>query len=163
QFPSEFVLTLTSGSGSRAPLIDTSSTESPETMFWLRPLNSGWHSVGGRRHALLRVALFFADNRGNGLQPVVLVQIDEFDALRVPARLADIFHEGPHHLAAHGNQHDLVLVFHRERAHRRAGFFGRFHRDDAFAAPRLFAVFLETGPFADAVLTRHEQRRVGND
>ena len=52
---------------------------------------------------------------------------------------------------------------HGQRADDAAGFVGGLHRDDALAAARLEAVFVEIGALADAVFAGDQQRRVGHD
>ena len=61
-----------------------------------------------------------------------------------------------------GDEHDLVGILDRQRAHNLARPLGRLHRDDAFAAAGLEAVFAEIRAFADAVFTRHQQRGLRN-
>src|SRR5665213_2414314 len=101
-----------------------------------------------------------ADDRRDGLKLVAGIEVDEFHAHGVAASLADVPYIRPHHLATDGDEHDFVGVAHGERADHAAGFVAGLHRDDAFAAARLDAVFVKPGAFADAVFARDEQRRV---
>src|SRR5437660_7615321 len=109
--------------------------------------------------AFISVALLFTDDRRDGLQLVIWLQIDEFDALGIAAGLADVFHEGAHHLPTDGDEHDFVFVLYRQRANNGAGLLCGLHRNDAFAATRLLAVFLKAGPLADPVFAGDKQRR----
>src|SRR5262249_20368090 len=74
------------------------------------------------------------------------------------------------HLAAGGNQHNLVRLADGQCADHTSGLFVGFHRDNAFAAARLKPIDLlhravlqhhvERRAFADAVLSGYEQRGV---
>lgn len=93
-----------------------------------------------RRRSKLRVFLFGfffvfgGDDGGDGLEVVVFVEVDEFDALGVAAGFADAFDGDADHLAFVGDEHDFVGFADAEGAGDAAGFFGGFHGDDAFAA-----------------------------
>jgi len=85
------------------------------------------------------------------------VEVDELDALRVAASHPDVLDTGTHHLPANGDEHNLVVRFHCQRAADLAGLGGGLHGNDALAAARLRAVLVELSALADAVLAGDEQ------
>ena len=74
---------------------------------------SGRWRLRGRRFL---VALL-ADDRGDGLELVAFVQVDEFDAHGVSTRLANVLDGRAHHLVTDGDEHDFVFVLDGEGAH----------------------------------------------
>src|SRR5262249_29708121 len=94
---------------------------------------------------------------GDGLKLLAIAQAHEFYAHGVASGFADFFDAGAHHLALGGDEHDLIGLAHGERADHVAGFVAGLHRDDAFAAARLFAVVVEGSAFADTMLARDEE------
>ena len=91
------------------------------------------------------------------MELVFAVEVDELDALRVAAGHPDVIDTGAHHLAADGDEHDLVVRFHGQRAADLACLGCGLHSDDALAAARLRAVLVELGSLTDAVLAGYEQ------
>ena len=85
------------------------------------------------------------------------MEVDELDALRVAAGHPDVIDTGAHHLAADGDEHDLIVRFHGQRAADLACLGCGLHGDDALAAARLRAVLVELGSLTDAVLAGYEQ------
>ena len=85
------------------------------------------------------------------------MEVDELDALRVAAGHPDVLDTSAHHLAADGDEHDLVVRFHGQGAANLAGLGRGLHGNDAFAASCLRAVLVELGALADAVLAGDQQ------
>ena len=85
------------------------------------------------------------------------MEVDELDALRIAAGHPDVLDAGTHHLAANGDEHDLVVRFHGQGAADLARLGGGLHGDDALATAGLRAVLVELGALADAVLTGNQQ------
>src|SRR5438128_4304864 len=84
--------------------------------------------------------------------------LDEADALRRAADRADAAGAHPQDHALLRDQHQLIVVVHVGDADDLAVAIARLDVDDADAAARLQAVFLELGPLAVAVLRDGQQR-----
>src|SRR5205085_12257848 len=78
---------------------------------------SGTSTRGFWRRGTLSRSLFgLADHGRDGLQSVLFVEIDQFNALSVSASLANVFDCRAHHLSAHGDEQNLLFLLNGERA-----------------------------------------------
>src|SRR4029077_483623 len=114
----------------------------------------------GRRGLVLALALFLALGKASdGCDALALLAGDQPDTPGVPANHTDLVDAEPDHLAAAGDQHDLVLVRHHAYADHPAGLVGGLHGDDALAAAAGEAVLVHLRALAVASLGDREQRR----
>ena len=100
----------------------------------------------------------FADDRGDCLEPILTMEVYEFDTLCVAASHSYVLNAGAHHLAADGNKHNFIRITHRQCTADLTGLGRSLHSDDAFTTARLDALLVEPSTLANAVLTSNEQR-----
>ena len=100
-----------------------------------------------------------ADDGRDGLQFFAFAQSEELHSHGIAAGLTYFLYPRANHLTFGRDQHQLIVIGHRERADDIAGLVSRLHRDDAFAAARLLPVIIKRRPFADPVLARDQQHR----
>src|SRR6476660_1844642 len=112
-------------------------------------------SAGMTENLLFLVAALFAQALERH-DLLVLGGIEHDHALRRAPGDADAGDRRADQLAAVGDQHDLVGLFHREGADDLAGLLGECHGDDAFAAAAGGAVLVGRRALAEAAL-RHRQ------
>src|SRR3954469_9112870 len=85
-----------------------------------------------------------------------LAQVDQGDALRRPAHLADLVHPRADEHAARGDEHDLVLRRHQRRGHHAAIALRRLDRNHALGAAAVARVLHDRGALAVPVLGGRE-------
>src|SRR5207237_1374835 len=83
--------------------------------------------------AFSRGLIRLADDWRNSLKTILLVQVDQFDPLRVTAGFTNVFDGDSDHLSADGDEHDLVLILDGQGADDSARAVIGFHGDDALA------------------------------
>src|SRR5262249_54889948 len=81
----------------------------------------------------------------NGGQPLALLEIDQANALGVAPDDADLVRSKSDHLAAAGDEHELIVVRHHAHADHPARLLGDPHRDDALAAAVGASVLVHAG------------------
>src|SRR5262249_95116 len=107
------------------------------------------------------VFLFLLRQARHAHDLLTLRELDEAHPLRVAADDRDAAHGGANHLAAVGDQHNVIVVAAHPPTDDRAGLAGGLHGDHALAAARLQAVLIHLGALPVATLGDGEQRGTG--
>src|SRR5947208_8915265 len=110
------------------------------------------------RVALAVIRLVFLHHPGHVHHQIARGQIHDLPALGVAARNADALDRHADHDPLLGDHHQLVVGEHLLESDDVAGLVGALQRDDATAAPVLYAVLVELRALAHALLGDREQR-----
>src|SRR5205809_4175862 len=109
------------------------------------------------RVTLAVIRLVLLHHPGHVHHQIARGQIHDLHSLGVATRDADAFHRHADHDPLLGDHHQLVVGEHFLEGNDVAGLVGALQRDDAAAAPMLYAVFVELRALAHALLGDGEE------
>src|SRR5262245_30808519 len=110
------------------------------------------------RSVAIAVPIAVIGNRPDGDDMLTFARVEDAHALGGAANDRDAVYGAADHLAAIGDEHDLIRIFDRERGDQLAVALIDDHPDDAFAAAAGHPVFIGAGAFAVAILrNRHHE------